>query len=308
LFVLALALLSASSLEAPRIYVVDSNQFRALQLFILSRPDSLRPHYVFLRCADLRNFLNVTAERWFTPQHGAPETKGVAMKTRTHAADYYRRILAAQPHALRRLDAFAKIMVCNRGQEIPNNPGPAGHWYYVIAGAVRRCAVRSDGRRQIVDLMLPRDFFFVSDNQNEATIEAIAEETVLAGYPGQRVESLAEHETQFARELREVAFQSLARSQNQLVILGGLTALEKVGSFLLSLDGRASDGSGQVVLPISRYDIADYLAVSVETVCRSLTDLRHRGVIALAGKRTVKILNRNALADRVGENSIAVGV
>jgi CRP/FNR family nitrogen fixation transcriptional regulator len=228
------------------------------------------------------------------------------MKTKTHAADYYRRILAIQPHALKRLDAFAKIMACNRGQEIPSNPGPAGHWYYVITGAVRRCAVRADGRRQIVDLMLPQDFFFVSDSQSEATIEAIAEDTVLASYPGQRVEFLAERDPQFARELREVAFQSLTRSQAQLLILGGLTALEKVGSFLLSLDGRGANArSGQVVLPVSRYDIADYLAVSVETVCRSLTDLRQRGVITLAGKRTVKILNRSALEDRVGESSMA---
>jgi CRP/FNR family nitrogen fixation transcriptional regulator len=230
------------------------------------------------------------------------------MKTKTHAADYYRRMLLAQPHALKRLDAFAKIMACNRGQEIPNNPGPSGHWYYVITGAVRRCAVRSDGRRQIVDLMLPRDFFFVSDSQNEATIEAIAEETVLASYPGQRVEMLAEQDVAFARELRDVAFQSLTRSQAQLLIIGRLTALEKVGSFLLSIDGRVPDASGQVVLPVSRYDIADYLAVSVETVCRALTDLRHRGVIALAGKRTIRILNRSALEDRIGESSMAIGV
>jgi len=58
------------------------------------------------------------------------------MNTRTHAADYYRRILSVQPHALKRLDTFAKIMACNRGREIPSNPGPAGHWYYVINGAV----------------------------------------------------------------------------------------------------------------------------------------------------------------------------
>jgi CRP/FNR family transcriptional regulator, nitrogen fixation regulation protein len=251
---------------------------------------------------------NVIAERWFTLRVDPLNKQGAPMKTRTHAADYYRRILSVQPHALKRLDPFAKIMACNRGQEIPNNPGPAGHWYYVITGAVRRCAVRSDGRRQIVDLMLPRDFFFVSGNQDEATIEAIAEETVLASYPGQRVELLAERDFQFARELRDVAFQSVSRSQAQLLILGRLTALEKVASFLLSLDGRASDASGQVVLPVSRYDIADYLAVSVETVCRSLTDLRQRGVITLAGKRTVKILNRSALEDRVGESSMAVGV
>jgi CRP/FNR family nitrogen fixation transcriptional regulator len=220
------------------------------------------------------------------------------MKTRTHAAAYYRRILSLQPHALKRLDAFAAIVRYHRGQEIPNNSGHAGHWYYVIAGAVRRCTIRPEGRRQIVDLMLPRDFFFVSDSNGdrEEMIEAIAEETVLASHPGGRVELLAERDPQFARELREVAFQSLTRSQDQLLILGGITAIEKVRSFLLSLDGRASDRRGQVELPVTRYDIAEYLAVSVETVCRAITDLQQRGVITLDGKRTVKILNRGALA------------
>src|SRR6476661_5028157 len=119
-------------------------------------------------------------------QSTPPQAKGfskqrdVVMKPRSHVADYYRRILLVQPHALKRLDPLAMIVHCHRGQEIPNNSGPAGHWYYVIAGAVRRCTIRSDGRRQIVDLMLPRDFFFVSDSQSEATIEAIAEDTVLA--------------------------------------------------------------------------------------------------------------------------------
>lgn len=228
------------------------------------------------------------------------------MKTRAHPAEYYRRVLSSQPHALKRLDEFAKFMICGRGQEIPNDPGPAGHWYYVITGAVRRCAVRSDGRRQILDLMLPRDFFFVSDNQNEATIEAISDETALASYPGPRVELLAEREVGFARELRDVVFQSLMRSETQLLIVGRVTAQEKVGSFLLWLNGRASDGGGQVVLPVSRYDIADYLAISVETVCRALTDLKQRGVITFAGKRTIKIVNRSVLEDRVRESSMAV--
>src|SRR6202158_3207792 len=138
------------------------------------------------------------------------------MKTRTHAADYYRRILSAQPHALKRLDPFAAIVKCYRGQEISNDSGPAGHWYYVIVGAVRRCSIRSDGRRQIVDLMLPRDFFFVSDSRREETVEAIAEETVLASYPGGPVEQFRSEERRVGKELREVAFQSLTRSQEQL--------------------------------------------------------------------------------------------
>src|ERR1700721_1736648 len=144
------------------------------------------------------------------------ETKDAAMKERTHAADYYRRILSVQPHALKRLDPFAAIVKCHRGQEILNNSGLVGHWYYVIVGAVRRCTIRSDGRRQIVDLMLPQDFFFVSDSKRDGTIEAVVEEAVLASYPGARVEQLAERDPLFARELREVAFQSLTRSQEQL--------------------------------------------------------------------------------------------
>src|SRR5258708_27369743 len=78
--------------------------------------------------------------------------RDVVMKTRSHAADYYRRILSVQPHALNRLDPFAMIVHCHRGQEISNNSEAAGHWYYVISGAVRRCNIRSDARRQIVDL------------------------------------------------------------------------------------------------------------------------------------------------------------
>lgn len=225
------------------------------------------------------------------------------MKTRPHAADYYRRMLSAQPHALKCLDGSATIVKCPRHEEIPNGAGAGGHWYYLITGAVRRSTIRPGGRRQIVELMLPCDFFFVSESRGEETVEAIAEDTVLASYPGARVELLAERDRQFARELREIASQSLTRTRNQLMILGGVTAVEKVGSFLLSLNGRGSSERGQVELPLTRYDIAEYLALSVETVCRAIKDLQQRGIITLVGTRTIKILNRGALEDRAGKKS-----
>jgi DNA-binding Lrp family transcriptional regulator len=48
-------------------------------------------------------------------------------------------------------------------------------------------------------------------------------------------------------------------------------------------------------LPMSREDIADYLALSVETVSRSLTHLKRRGLIRLTGTREIRILDRRAL-------------
>jgi DNA-binding transcriptional regulator YhcF (GntR family) len=64
---------------------------------------------------------------------------------------------------------------------------------------------------------------------------------------------------------------------------------------------RLSAGPGDaLLLPISREDIADYLALSVETVSRSLTQLKRRGVIRLLGTRRIRIIDRDAIeeADR----------
>ena len=119
---------------------------------------------------------------------------------------------------------------------------------------------------------------------------------------------MADADPQLARELRQVAYKALARSRAHLLILGRITAREKVGAFLLELVERFSGGATDtVMLPISRYDIADCLALSVETVCRSLTELKQRGVIALSGTRCVRIVDRQALeeGDRDSDASFA---
>jgi CRP/FNR family transcriptional regulator, nitrogen fixation regulation protein len=205
----------------------------------------------------------------------------------------------SQTHALRSLDALAVSMRCSRGQEVCGSSRPADYWYRVVSGSVRRCVIRSDGRRQIVDLLLPGDYFGFSDrNEYDSTVEAVVEGTIVASYLRKRAEMMADTDPQLARELRHVAYKALARSRAHLLILGRITAREKVGAFLLELVERFSGGAmDTVMLPISRYDIADCLALSVETVCRSLTELKQRGVIALSGTRCVRIVDRQALEE-----------
>src|ERR1700736_2388208 len=53
--------------------------------------------------------------------------------------------------------------------------------------------------------------------------------------------------------------------------------------------------TGTVFLPMSRYDIADYLAMAVETVSRTLTELRTGRMIVLRDVRHVSICDRGAL-------------
>jgi len=101
-----------------------------------------------------------------------------------------------------------------------------------------------------------------------------------------------------AREIRRIAVEGLCRAQEQLLILGRVTAQEKVGSFILSLADRLGDGEDDhVTLPVSRYDMADYLSVSVETVSRALSDLKNRGLIRFEGTRVIQIVDRGTLSD-----------
>jgi CRP/FNR family nitrogen fixation transcriptional regulator len=206
---------------------------------------------------------------------------------------------SSRPHPLKSLDSLAITLNCHRGQEICSQGSPADHWYRIVSGAGRRYAIRSNGRRQIVDLLLPGDFVgFTAGADYEFTVEAVAEGTRVASYPRRRVELLADADPQVAREIRQLAFEALSRLQAHLLIVGQITALAKVGSFILEMASRVDNGrADRVVLPVSRYDIADYLAVSVETVSRSLTDLKHRGVISLSGTRVVRIMDRDALED-----------
>jgi CRP/FNR family nitrogen fixation transcriptional regulator len=212
---------------------------------------------------------------------------------------HYRHLLANRSHPLENLDPLAVITPHRRGEEICSHGQPVEFWYLVVSGAARRCAIRPDGRRQIVDLLVPGDFCgFAIGEEWDVTIEAVAEGTVVAAYPRRRIEALADSDPKIAREIRQIAFTALSRMQAQLLILGRITALEKVGSFILEMAARLPDSNcDRVALPVSRYDIADYLGVSVETVSRSLSDLKQRGAIKLLGTRTVSIVDRDVLEE-----------
>ncbi len=199
------------------------------------------------------------------------------------------------------LKSLAVITSCHRGQEIYGPDQPADHWYRVISGLVRKCALAPGGRRQIVDFLLPGDFFgFTARDHHVFAVEAVSEGTIIARYPRQRVERIAASDPELGLLLREAAFDAMSRLQSRILILGRTTAVEKVGAFLVEMAERLPDGTAQAVaLPMSRYDIADYLALSVETVSRALTDLKHSGAITLAKTRRVRINVRAALEEGV---------
>jgi CRP/FNR family nitrogen fixation transcriptional regulator len=196
------------------------------------------------------------------------------------------------------MESLSTIVRCNRGETIYNQGDRPEYWYRVTSGLARKCALTSEGRRRIIDFLLPGDFFgFSARNEHAFAVQAVIEGTTVTRYPRRQLEMLADGDPQLQRLIRDAAFQGIARLQARIVILGPTTAREKIFYFLADIAKRSShETTAAIVLPMSRYDIADYLALSVQTVSRSLTHLRHSGAISLVDRRRVRILNGQQLS------------
>jgi CRP-like cAMP-binding protein len=213
------------------------------------------------------------------------------------------RDLEEQKCALEVLDAIAVVTEWRRDQEICSQESAPDHWYRVLSGAVRECTLRVNGQRHVIDLLLTGDFFgFSSADRHCSAAQAVTDGTKTACYARNRVEALADVNRPVARLVREQAFKAIDRLQEQLIVVNHTRAIEKVGALLIKLTKRLPDKHGDVLaLPISRYDIADYLGISVETVSRSISYLKQEGLIALRGTRNISIKNRHALEEEVGD-------
>lgn len=205
------------------------------------------------------------------------------------------------------LSSIHAVLTYARSERIYCETDLADHWYGVLAGAVRKYTVLSDGRRQIVDFLLPGDFFgFRERHRQFFATDAILNGTTVARYPRRSLEAAADRDARVGRQIRDIVLAAMSRSQARLLIMGRVTSVEKVGAFLMEMAERCFDRRDQtVVLPMSRYDIADYLGLSVETVSRALTRLRLERTIRFVDKHRISILDRDLLENGRDRHAIA---
>jgi CRP-like cAMP-binding protein len=183
-----------------------------------------------------------------------------------------------------------------RNETIFNDGDEASNCYKVISGAVRLCKHMADGRRQIADFLLAGDFFgFLQFGNYKFTAEAVGD-VVLMCYPQPQVARLSSTMPNLRGRLLVLLSQRLLGMQDHLVMLGRQTAKERVASFLLHLAERSDAEEGIAFeLPMSRQDIADYLGLTMETVCRVLSELKRKRIVAIPTLSQVVLNDIDAL-------------
>lgn len=182
----------------------------------------------------------------------------------------------------------------DRNEEIFGQGEAAEYVYRVVSGAVRTIRYGSDGRRQILSFHLPGDVFGLEiDGVHSLSAEAVGD-TEVAAIRRSMIETAATENSAAARALVELTQRQLHDIQEHAIVLGRKGAGERVASFLLQLAERASP-RGEIELPMSRADIADYLALTIETVSRAFTQMERDNAIALPSSRRVVVRDRGAL-------------
>jgi CRP/FNR family nitrogen fixation transcriptional regulator len=180
-----------------------------------------------------------------------------------------------------------------RNREIYAEREPGANLYKVLNGAVRTCRHFSDGRRQVGAFYLGGEMFGLELGLKRLfSAEAIISSRVLV-VKTSTVMALAERQHDLAFHLWDVTARELRGAQDHVLLLMK-TAPERVASFLVSLAERMGKG-GSIDLPMPRRDIAEYLGLTIETVSRTLSDLRAAGAIELPASHRVVFRDRTVL-------------
>jgi len=190
------------------------------------------------------------------------------------------------------LQSIGSVCQFSRNQTIFSDGDFATFSYKVVTGAVRLVKLMPDGRRHIAGFRLAGDLFGIEwTNEYDLSAEAITEVTAVR-YARSHLERLSEERADVRKQITDRLRNDLRDAHEHLISLGCQSAKERVASFLQVLARRVETTEGAVVdLPMGRQDIADYLGLTIETVCRTLSDLKEARVIQIPNRHQIVVVS-----------------
>ena len=161
----------------------------------------------------------------------------------------------------------------------------ASNFYNITRGSAKLIKLLPDGRQQIVGFPGPGYFLGLATSKTYAFTAEALEPMNVCKFSRAKLRTLMKDFPALEDRLLETACNELVASQEQMVLLGRKTALERLATFIANraATGPRCPGSQkpEIRLPMTRGDIADYLGLTIETVSRSFSKLKQLALIAL---------------------------
>ncbi|EKF41971.1 Crp/Fnr family transcriptional regulator [Nitratireductor indicus] len=157
------------------------------------------------------------------------------------------------------------------------------HLYTVLSGWGFRYKLLSDGRRQIVNYVMPGDLVGLQGSltgEMQHSVEALSS-MVLCVFEKAELFSLYERFPALAYDITWMASREECMLDENLLTVGRRTALEKVAYLLVFLldRGRRSGMTQKPVLSITQQHVADTLGISVVHTNKTIAKLAKRRLL-----------------------------
>jgi CRP/FNR family transcriptional regulator len=177
--------------------------------------------------------------------------------------------------------------------------------YAVRSGCVKTMTESANGDEQIVGFHLPGELLGLDGFADGVhTCNALALETSsVCELPLNQLENLCHVLPGLQRQMRRIMGKEVNSDHKLLLLLGKMTAEERLASFLLSLSSRMEERhwkDNEFNLSMPRQDIANYLGMAVETVSRLFATFQNEKIIDV-DRRHITILDMQRLKAIVGE-------
>ena len=192
---------------------------------------------------------------------------------------------------------LGNLIEYERGAEIFGQGQPADNLYRVVTGAVRASRILNNGRRQICEFYLPGDYFGLETDHEHTTSAFAIKDVQIVVTDRPMVTKLIGRRRDVTQQLLTIKDRQLERLQGQIVLISR-TAEERIAWFLLQI-ARRTDSLNVVFLPMPYQDIADHLGLTMETVSRTMKQLRMTGWIEPLSSRRIQLVNLAALTQLV---------
>ncbi|WP_321917937.1 helix-turn-helix domain-containing protein [Paraburkholderia sp. J11-2] len=172
--------------------------------------------------------------------------------------------------------------------------------YAVRTGSFKTVVMHRDGREQVTGFQIPGEPLGLdgvcSGTHNCDTI-ALEDSTVCI-IPFGQLETFCRESRRMQRHLYQLMSGEIVRESSLMMLLGTMTAEQRLATFLLDLAARfqARGYSGaQFNLKMSREEIGCFLGMKLETVSRMFSRFRRGGLVKPNGKQ-IRIVDLEGLA------------
>jgi CRP/FNR family transcriptional regulator len=187
--------------------------------------------------------------------------------------------------------------------EVLFNQGDAFHAVYAVrSGSLKSTVAMPAGRSQVSGFLFAGDVMALdamASAQHASTVTAIEDTQVCAvSYP-ELLGAMKGHlllQRGFSRQLSL----EMVRASRLLLVLGRMSAQERLATFLLDLSCRFRDrghSAREFNLRMTRAEIGSYLGLTLETVSRTLSVFQQQGLLAVEHKH-IRFLDLESFARR----------